>query len=123
MANWLLWLRYAVKARCTPDEAYNSAIFDADEDVRTASNLTALVELDSGCAGHDSPADDLNGRSLTRTSVVVTRLSPGMGPAVGQEVGNLDALWSMRPGCGNTVPQVSIFSTVAGFFTEAVIGR
>ena len=103
-------------------DAYSSAIFDADEDVRAASNLTALVELDSGCAGHDSPADDFGGGSLTRTSVVVTRLSPGIGPAMGPGVGNLDALWSMRPGCGNTVPQVSIFSIVASFFTEAVIG-
>ena len=48
-----------------PDEAYNSAIFDEDEDSRTASGSNALVELDPGCAGHDTPADSPGGRLMT----------------------------------------------------------
>ena len=48
-----------------PDEAYNNAIFDEDEDGRAASNVTALVELDTGCAGHDTPADSPGGGSMT----------------------------------------------------------
>ena len=105
-----------------PDEAYNSAIFDEDEDGRAASGLTALVELDSGCAGHDTPADspgggsiiagcagcdnpadNPGGGSMARTSVVVTGLGPGVGPTVVPRVGDPDASWS--------VPQVSSFST------------
>ena len=65
MEHLLLWLRYAVKARCMPDEAYNSAIFDETEDGRAASDVTALVELDPGCAGHDTPADSPGGGSMT----------------------------------------------------------
>ena len=61
----LLWLVYAVKARCMPDEAYSSAIFDEDEDGRAASGVTAHVVLDPGCAGHDTPADRPGGGSMT----------------------------------------------------------
>ena len=122
MEHLLAWLRYAVKARCMPDETYNNTIFDEDEDGRAASDLTALVELDSGCAGHDipadspgggsiiagcagcdNPADNPGGGSMTRTSVVVTGLGPGVGPAVGPGVGSPDDLWF--------VPQVSSVST------------
>ena len=48
-----------------PDEAYSSAIFVEDEDGRAASNVTALVELDAGCAGHDTPADSPGGSLMT----------------------------------------------------------
>ena len=48
-----------------PDEAYSSAIFVEDEDGRAASNVTALVELDPGCAGHDTPADSPGGSLMT----------------------------------------------------------
>ena len=47
------------------DEAYRSAIFDEGEDGRAASCVTALVELDPGCAGHDTPADSPGGGSMT----------------------------------------------------------
>ena len=105
-----------------PDEAYNSAICDVDGDGSSAPDLTALVELDSGCAGHDTPADspgggsmisgcagcgnpadNPGGGSMTRTSVVVTGFGPSVGPTMGPGVGHPDALWS--------VPQVSSLST------------
>ena len=78
-----------------PDEAYNNAIFVEDEDGRAASNVTALVELDPGCAGHDTPAgipgggsipsgcascdtpdDGLSGEPMITDSVVTTGVSP-----------------------------------------------
>ena len=79
-----------------PDEAYSSAIFDEDEGGRAASDLTALVELDPGCARHDTPAgvpgggsitsgcascdtpdDGLSGESMVTDSVVTTGVGPG----------------------------------------------
>ena len=97
-----------------PDEAYNSAIFDASEDGRSTSGLTVLVELASGCAGCDTPAgspggglmisgcagcgmpsDRPRGGSMTNTAVVATGLGPGVGPEVGPGVGSPDTLWSV----------------------------
>ena len=45
-------------------EAYSSAIFGEDTDGSMASDLAALVELDSGCAEHDTPANSPGGGSM-----------------------------------------------------------
>ena len=109
-----------------PGEAYNNAIFEAGGDGKSASGPPIPVELESGCAGCDTPddspgggsrisgcaglempSDNPGGGSMTNTSVVATGLGPGIGPAMGPGVGpgvgpeviTPDALWS--------VPQVS----------------
>ena len=47
-----------------PDETYNNAIFEASGDGRSASGPPVSVELESGCAGCDTPADSPGGGSM-----------------------------------------------------------
>ena len=46
-----------------PDEAYSIAIFEADGDGMSASGPPVPVELESGCAGKDTPAESPGGSS------------------------------------------------------------
>ena len=70
-----------------PDEAYNSAIFDGDEDDEDESAPDTLVEFDSGCAGRGiSPADTGSGQVVER-SVAIARVVPGVGsPSTGTQM-------------------------------------
>ena len=46
-----------------PDEAYSNALSEADGDDMSASGPSVPVELESGCAGKDTPAESPGGNS------------------------------------------------------------
>ena len=89
-----------------PDEAYSNAIFEADGDGMSASGPPVPVELESGCAGcdtpddspgggsmisgcagYDLPSDNPGGGSMTDASVVATRFMPVKGTVLRPRVG------------------------------------